>query len=327
MKLQLVFDEQPRSTVRTNAPVEMVRALNNQGLKVDILFDEATHLSQSMKFSKAEKLLKTLLLLKPNDVDGLILLIKVLVAQKKWAEALSLTEEAKQKSISVPDSVSEFVQKGNERELKRSEIEKKKIIHNERAQLHQLKRELKRIRKEKNLLVEENNRFAIEIKNWIRASAIISGAALFLLIFIVDQLNTNSSKTITTNSVAITKTNNDTITPTVNKNIEDTGSNQEKLPENNTPQTENNTTQTEKNTREPEPQSAPPPAEPIATEPTIKSEDPNNSFYVVQPGDTLDKIAERFYGRKSKWRIIAEHNNVDPRRLKVGTKLEIPPKP
>ena len=76
--LQLVFDEQPRSTVRTNAPVEMVRALNNQGLKVDILFDEATHLSQSMKFSKAEKLLKTLLLLKPNDVDGLILLIKVL---------------------------------------------------------------------------------------------------------------------------------------------------------------------------------------------------------------------------------------------------------
>ena len=41
MKLQLVFDEQPRSKMRTNAPAEMVRALNNQGLKVDILFDEA----------------------------------------------------------------------------------------------------------------------------------------------------------------------------------------------------------------------------------------------------------------------------------------------
>ena len=224
MKLQLVFDEQPRGKMRTNAPAEIVRAINNQGLKVDILFDEAAHLSQSMNFSKAEKLLKTLILLKPNDIEGLILLIKVLVAQKKWSEALELTEEMNQKSISIPQTVIDFVHKGNEREVKRAKIEKQRFVKNERAQLHQLKREIKRIRKEKNQLVEENNRYTVEIKNWIRASAIISGAALFLLIFVVDQLNKESIPTAQQPQAAaeIQQT-----TPSIKKQVQDTGSIQE----------------------------------------------------------------------------------------------------
>ena len=45
--------------------------------------------------------------------------------------------------------------------------------------------------------------------------------------------------------------------------------------------------------------------------------------YVVQKGDTLDKIAEKYYGRKSEWQRIAENNDVSPRNLQIGQKLII----
>lgn len=59
-----------------------------------------------------------------------------------------------------------------------------------------------------------------------------------------------------------------------------------------------------------------------------KDDDKNRpKFYVVKKGDTLQSIAERFYGKASYWRGIADVNNIrDPRKLKVGLKLTLPKK-
>ena len=52
--------------------------------------------------------------------------------------------------------------------------------------------------------------------------------------------------------------------------------------------------------------------------------------YVVQPGDTLSKIARKYYGQEwaTSWQRIFEANRDvigdDPARLKVGMALEIP---
>lgn len=47
--------------------------------------------------------------------------------------------------------------------------------------------------------------------------------------------------------------------------------------------------------------------------------------YTVKPGDTLWAIAQKYLGSGTKWREIAEANNiVDPRKLKVGQRLVIP---
>jgi peptidoglycan L-alanyl-D-glutamate endopeptidase CwlK len=47
--------------------------------------------------------------------------------------------------------------------------------------------------------------------------------------------------------------------------------------------------------------------------------------YVVQPGDTLGKIAERFYGTASRYPLIVAANAIaDPDRLRVGQTLVIP---
>lgn len=49
--------------------------------------------------------------------------------------------------------------------------------------------------------------------------------------------------------------------------------------------------------------------------------------YIVQKGDTLYKIARRFYGKEQDWRRIWQANIdklPDPNNLKVGMKLIIP---
>ena len=69
----------------------------------------------------------------------------------------------------------------------------------------------------------------------------------------------------------------------------------------------------------------------ITTNEINKIEDPNPSpigaefpfTYIVQKGDTLDKIAEKYYGKKSEWKRIAENNDVSPRNLQIGQKLTI----
>jgi nucleoid-associated protein YgaU len=52
--------------------------------------------------------------------------------------------------------------------------------------------------------------------------------------------------------------------------------------------------------------------------------------YEIQSGDTLATIAQQFYGDPTQWRRIYDANKdaigADPDKLKLGTKLTIPPK-
>ena len=51
--------------------------------------------------------------------------------------------------------------------------------------------------------------------------------------------------------------------------------------------------------------------------------------YTVAAGDTLSKIAKRFYGKASKWRAIHEANKdiiADPDRIFPGQVIKIPAK-
>lgn len=53
-----------------------------------------------------------------------------------------------------------------------------------------------------------------------------------------------------------------------------------------------------------------------------------STFYTVQPGDTLGKIAQQHYGAASKYMTIFEANQpmlTDPDKIKVGQSLRIPP--
>jgi len=59
-----------------------------------------------------------------------------------------------------------------------------------------------------------------------------------------------------------------------------------------------------------------------------KKSSPEVIRYTVQAGDTFASISKKFYGTKSKWRIIFDANKEQasaPEKLRAGTVLVIPP--
>ena len=58
---------------------------------------------------------------------------------------------------------------------------------------------------------------------------------------------------------------------------------------------------------------------------TTKNATAKAPTHVVAEGEVLSSIAQRYLGRSSRWREIAELNpRVDPKRLFVGTVLVLP---
>ncbi|GAB3248659.1 CIS tube protein [Kineosporia babensis] len=50
-----------------------------------------------------------------------------------------------------------------------------------------------------------------------------------------------------------------------------------------------------------------------------------HTVHLVSPGETLDRIASRYYADPGAWRLIADANNIhDPLAVRAGTQLAIP---
>lgn len=76
------------------------------------------------------------------------------------------------------------------------------------------------------------------------------------------------------------------------------------------------------------PQGEPPTPTPTPEEPEPPPEEPEE-IYVVQPGDTLGRIAQKIYGEFALWPLIFEANRdkiSNPGLIRVGMELLIPPK-
>ena len=64
-----------------------------------------------------------------------------------------------------------------------------------------------------------------------------------------------------------------------------------------------------------------------ATQEEAKSEKPEPRVYVVQPGDSLSKIAQEVYGQAGRWKEIFQANKdqfENPSLIRPGQKLHIP---
>jgi nucleoid-associated protein YgaU len=62
---------------------------------------------------------------------------------------------------------------------------------------------------------------------------------------------------------------------------------------------------------------------------TVENPEPEATFYTVQRGDTLSKVAREHYGDASKYPMIFEANRPmlkDPDKIYPGQKLRIPPR-
>ena len=64
-----------------------------------------------------------------------------------------------------------------------------------------------------------------------------------------------------------------------------------------------------------------------SSRPLSPPEQPQEQWYTVTPGDSLSKIAKRFYGDANRWQKIFDANRdqiKDPDLIQPGQKLKIP---
>ena len=316
MKLQLVFDEKLRGNGGIGAARQIAQILHQQGVESSsILYDEALELARTGDFVSSAERLRMLLCLHPNDGHSRILLAKILAAQKLWQQAMAMVDSAAESGVLAPESVRNFIEQGLQREIHLNERERKKALNRDRSEIQQLKKQLKRLRSENSGLNNENSMLAQLARRYSSACGIVSGASICALAFLI----------MKGPSEPVPET-----PPQAEAPSQDISLKEGKV----------TVGETRPASSIPEPPAPPPPPpepEIVEEEPEPVPEPPRKprarngqelpTEYTVKPGDTLDKIAERFYGRKSYWRVIAEHNDVDPRKLMPRQKLEIPPLP
>ncbi|MAX23756.1 MAG: hypothetical protein CMJ19_04555 [Phycisphaeraceae bacterium] len=67
------------------------------------------------------------------------------------------------------------------------------------------------------------------------------------------------------------------------------------------------------------------PSQPVVSDPVPTPASPSSAIHVVSKGETLWRIAKKYYGSGKRWTDIAQANNIsDPNRIYVGMKLTIP---
>ncbi len=78
----------------------------------------------------------------------------------------------------------------------------------------------------------------------------------------------------------------------------------------------------------PRTQRTPSRANPMKTRPARPPGKPRTRTHVIEPGDNFSKLAQRYYGSQKYAGFLVDANpNVDPRHMKIGSTVKIPPLP
>lgn len=289
----------PRSGGGLGATEKIAQVLEASGIDAPAsLYDEALTFARDGKYAAAHERLRMLLCLDPDDADASLLLGRVLASMGRWQESLSYVDAAQQHGAVLPPGLREHVEAGLRRELAAEEERRARIATRERTEIQNLRREAKRLRSDNAALDAQVDDLQKRVRIWSSVTALVAGSASALLLatLLFGGSSTAPETEIVSPEDAITD-----ITPGVDGN--------------------------------PSPDVAPaPPEADLISAPVV---DPNPGevepeyplSYTVRGGDTLGKIAVKFYGRASLHTHIMKANGMSEPSLRVGQKLTIPEPP
>ena len=308
MKLQLVFDEKPRRGGAEGASSRIAKALYQQGIEVSsLIYDEALIFIAEEDFFSATERLRMLHTLNPTDTDALILLAKALAARKHWQEAKHYLSIATENGAKIPKQVEDFIEQGLIRDLHNADVERRRALARDRKEIKLLKKELRKLRSNNSVLNSRTTYLTEKLNSAYYMCVTIAGISLAVVFHFMIQNSSPKTQTVTQ---TVPKTQIEEpiqkiavqTKPAVVEEIVKPVIVQEKPPPEEKPQ---------------------PKVEP----PKPKVEEPKSPYpivYIVKPGDSLGKISEKFYKNHRSWKKISEHNDLDPSKLRVGQKIEIP---
>ncbi|MFZ5478999.1 MAG: LysM peptidoglycan-binding domain-containing protein [Myxococcota bacterium] len=282
------FDDPPRGPEAdaADASVRIAETLKNAGIDAPgSLYNESLALAREGHLGQAQARLQMLLCLDPDDADGLLLLAKVHAAQGRHADALAKLDAAGEAGALAPAGFREYLEAAIRAERSRDEERRVKVAAREESEVRSLRNETRILRSD-NVRLETEAAESRQREVYWKWAAL--GASLFgtAVIVAITILTAAGDESAPAEVVASTAA-------IVEEPVEVT---------------------------------APPPVEvaPVqVTAPPIEL--PATRTHVIGEGDTLYKLAGRYYGDRSRWKEIARANDVTEKtRLKLGQELVIP---
>lgn len=299
MKIQLVFDEKPRRGGGNGASGRIAKVLYQQGIDVSSqIYDEALDCVVDGDFFTATELLRMLYTLNPTDTGALILLSKTLAARKNWQEAKHYLNIAAESGARIPKDIEDFIEQGLIRDLHNADVERKRALARDRKEIKLLKRELRKVRSSNSSLNNKATYLTEKLNNAYYMCVTIAGISLAVVLhFIIQNSGTPAQETVV-------------VADPVEQPVQQAP----------VAQPEPIIEELEPEVVEPEEVETPEPVRPVVQEPTTQYP----IVHTIRAGESLGKIAERYYKNHRLWRRISQHNNIDPSKLRVGQQIEIP---
>ena len=303
MKIQLVFDEKPRRGGGNGASGRIAKVLYQQGIDVSSqIYDEALDCIVDGDFFTATELLRMLYTLNPTDTGALILLSKTLAARKSWQEAKHYLNLAAEGGARIPKNIEDFIEQGLIRDLHNADVERKRALARDRKEIKLLKRELRKVRSSNSSLNNKATYLTEKLNNAYYMCVTIAGISLAVVLHFIIQNSGVPAKEVA--------------------QVADSVEQQpvQQAPVQQAPVAQPEPVIEEPEVVEPEEVEPPEPVRPVVQEPTTKYP----ITHTIRAGESLGKIAERYYKNHRLWRKISEYNDIDPSRLRVGQQIEIP---
>lgn len=300
------FDEPPRTHPRGHAPADathfIAQTLKTAGIDVPCsLYNEALTLARDGHLGQAQQRLQMLLCLDPDDADALLLTAKVTAAQGRPAEAIGRLDAAVAAGAVPPAGFRDFLEAAVRADRARDEEQRAKGSAREKSEINALRNEARTLRSDV-VRLETEAADARERERLWKFAAIAASTIGSLVILALVLSGAPREETVTLAPSAPELVAPVPVAPVA---------------------------------------AAPVPAEPAAVtpaapvvaapvvEPPAAAPAPTEGArtHTVASGDTLYKLAKRYYGDAEEWERIRDANkgtlkgNID---LKLGQKLTIP---
>lgn len=293
------FDDAPRPGANPdgNAPARFGKVLGDAGIHVpSTLFNEALALAREGHLGQSQARLQMLLCLDPDDGDAQLLLAKVHGAQGRWAEALARLDAAVSAGVVPPVGLREGLEGQIRAERTREEEHRARVAAREQGELKALRHETRSLRGETIRLETELGEGKERERAWklvtIAAGTFGSLVILFLML-------TGGPRPA--GEIPVPRTPDDPYTaPAADPAAVMAAPGVVQV-------------------APPAPEAAAPIAKPVVAA--------GPRTHVVKKGDTLGKLASKYYGKSSKWDKILAANpelGADGKKLSLGMKLTIP---
>lgn len=292
------FDDAPRPGANPdgNAPARFGRVLGEAGIEVpSTLFNEALALARDGHLGQAQSRLQMLLCLDPDDGDAHLLLAKVHGAQNRWGEALARLDSAVAAGVVPPAGFREGLEAQIRAERGREEEHRARVAARELGELKALRHETRALRGETIRLEAEVGEHHDRERAWklLAISAGIFGSLVILFLLFTTPKATPAAVPVPA-PVEAAAAPAAVVAPA--------------------------------EIVAPAEVAAPAPAAPVVAKAVVAD---SAKQHTVKKGETLGKLAAKYYGKSSAWEKIARANpqvGPDGGKLAVGMTLTIPAK-